>query len=838
MTPPWSEATLNMWRNYFTVALRSIGKSKTYSIANIAGLAIGMAACIMILLYVRYETSYDKWLPHYQRIFQVQTRRHEQGQPVVLSQRSPLPIRDTLAAGFPQIEAVSVVMPGRLLTVRSGQPIYIDAILVDPPFFKIFDFQFIRGSASRALPDVSSIVLTQTEALRQFGTVDVLGRTITEKIGSNSTDYRVTGVIQDVPKNSHFAFGAVFRFDPSMYDGTSTPRDWGNIDQLHYVLLRNASDARSINAALPRWETRTMAPQVIDGRAKSYANMLDFKLVNIANVHLSEAKEGAVTPGGDASTIATFAIIAGLILIIACINFVNLSTARAGQRAREVALRKVVGATRRQLIAQFVGESIVISAIAMLVGLSIVEILVSPFGTFLDADLRLDYFGEQGIWLPIAILTLLVGLLSGLYPAFFLSGFQPGHVLKANRSAGESRGSGRLRTMLVIAQFAVSTGLIICTIVIYAQTRFVQSVDPGYRRVGLIQLQDAFELARGDNYQAFRQQLLAVPGVVSVARTNLGVAAANRSVIEATVPGGPTETEIGFYRVDQDYFTTLGTRLLAGRTFSDERGMDLLPAVADDATGSNQLGDQAINIVINRRAAEQLGYFRPVDAVGKTIETGIDGTTARPSTIIGVIENTRLRSARQEVESLIFSDDPKHTSTILVRYQHAVPSQVMKSVASQWSRFEIDRPFNGAFAEDLVGKLYQQDETRGAVFFGFSILTIGIAALGLFGLAAFLVARRTKEIGIRKVFGARTRDIVHLLVWQFSRPVVLANLIAWPLAWWVMRSWLNGFDERIVLGPGPFVLASVIALSVAIGTVVGHTLRVARANPIHALRYE
>jgi putative ABC transport system permease protein len=828
-----------MWRNYWTVAVRALAKNRTYSIINIAGLAIGMAACILILLYVRYETSYDKWLPNYGRIFQVQTTRREPGQPVTLSQRSPLPLRDTLARAFPAIEAVSVVMPGRLLTIRSGQPIYIDAVLVDPSFFRIFDLHFLRGSASHALPDVSSIVLTQTEALRQFGTLDVLGRTITEKIGSKSTDYRITGVIQDLPKNSHLSFGAVFRFDPSMYEGSPALRDWGNIDQLHYVLLRSGADAALINSELPSWESRVVAPQVVDGAVKAYSKILDFRLVNVAKIHLGEAKVGALTPGVDASTIATFMVVACLILVIGCINFVNMSTARAAQRAREVALRKLVGATRKHLITQFLGESMGIASIAMLIALAIAEILVKPFGAFVDADLALDYFGAGGVLFSAIGLTFLVGLLSGLYPAFFLSRFQPGHVLKANRSAAETPGSGRLRMALVIGQFAVSIALIVCTIIIYSQTKFVQSADPGFRRAGLIQLEDAFELARGDNYQAFRQQVLAVPGMVSVGRTNLGVAAKNKTVVEARTPGSFTDTEIGFYKVDPDYFGTMGTRLLAGRTFSEERGSDLLTqAPATSPSSQTPSVARAANVVINRLAAEQLGYHKPADAIGKTVQLAISGDTFVPSSIVGVIENTRLRTARQELEPLIFADDPSHTNIIVVRYRNAVPSQVMQSVQRLWTRFVPGRPFNGAFAEDLVARLYQQDQTRGAVFFGFSLLTIIIAALGLFGLAAFVTARRTKEIGIRKVFGASTRDIIQLLVWQFSRPVILANIIAWPVAWWLMRSWLNGFDERIPLGPSPFILASLIAVSIAIATVVGHAVKVARANPIHALRYE
>jgi putative ABC transport system permease protein len=831
-----------MWRNYLTVGLRALARHKSYAFINIFGLALGLAACLLILLYVRYETSYDKWLPGSDRIFQVQATWHETGQPITPNQASPLPLRDTIAGGFPGIEAVTIVYPGRLATIRDGQPVYVDAVSVDPSFFDIFRLEFVRGSARTALPNVTSVVLTESEAIKQFGTLDVLGRTITEGSGEQRTDYKVTGVIRDLPRNSHMALATIFRFDPSAFDDVpETFKSWGAMGQYHYVKLRPDVDAARINAALPAWEKKVIPAETVDGRTSSRADIMDLKLVNVADIHLGEAQLTAMTPGNDARTVTTFSIVALLILAMACINFINLSTARAGQRAREVALRKVLGASRRQLIVQFIGESLLLASLAMLIALTLVELATPYLAAYLDMGLRIEYFGANGFLLPALGLILLVGAVGGIYPAFHLSRFQPASVLKANQSASETRGSGRLRTALVVTQFAISIGLIVCTAVVWSQTRFVQTVDPGFEREGLIQVRGGWRLAEGGNYEAFRSELKRAPNIVGVARTNLGVAATNKTII-GVMPSGSTElTEMGFYRVDPDFFPTMGMRLLAGRLLDERHAKDMIvrpPEAAAAAAAGPPLAQRGLNIVVNRRAAKQLGFADPAAALGKQARVGVDGGDPVPSTIVGVVEDTRIRTARDEVEPLIFSYDPTRTSLIVVRYRGAVPSKAMEEVRRAWNRFLPDAPFEGAFAEDLIAEQYERERARTAIFAGFSIFAILIACLGLFGMAAFTTERRTKEIGIRKVVGARIRDIVRLLAWQFSKPVILANLIAWPIAWWAMRDWLNGFDARIALGPGPFVMAGLIALAIAVGTVAGHAFRVARLNPIHALRYE
>jgi putative ABC transport system permease protein len=824
-----------MWRNYLMVGLRSLTKNKAYAVINLFGLALGLAACLLILLYVRYETSYDTWLPDSDRIYQVQATWHEPGQPVSPSQSSPFPVRETIGSGFPQIEAVTVALPGRLQIIRDGQPLYVDELYVDPAFFDIFQLEFVRGSAKSALPNVASIVFTETEALKQFGTTDALGKVVTERTSSGTFDYTVTGVIKDLPKNSHLNLATIARFDPNSFnDVPEAFKGWGRMGQYHYVKLRPGADAQAINEALPAWEKRVVAPQTFGGKTSSQADIMDLNLVPVRDVHLGEAQQNAMTPGNDPRTIATFSIVAVLILVMACINFINLSTARAGQRAREVALRKVLGASRAQLIAQFLGESLLLTAVAMLMALTLVEVTTPWLASYLEISLNHRYFGEGGSFLPALGLLVLVGIAGGLYPAFYLSDFEPARVLKANRSAADPQGSGKLRNILVVSQFAVSIGLIICTAIVYSQARFVETVDPGFEREGLIQVEGGWRIQAAGNYDAAKREISAIPGVVGVARTNLGVAATNKTINAVQVPGASEFLDSGFYRVDTDFFGTMAGRLLSDRHANDQI---VRPAEGQEAQGPS-LQTRGLNIVINRKAASLFGFGTPASAVGRQIGVTIDGGDLVPSIVVGVVGDTRIRTARDEIEPLIFAYDPARITQLIVRYRSTKPAAVLDGLKAAWARFLPDIPFEGTFAEDLIAELYERDRTRAVVFASFAVLAIIISCLGLFGLAAFTTERRTKEIGIRKVLGARIRDIVRLLTWQFSKPVVIANLVAWPIAWWAMRDWLNTFDARIDLGPGPFVMAGLLALAIAIGTVAGHAFKVARLNPIHALRYE
>jgi putative ABC transport system permease protein len=547
-----------------------------------------------------------------------------------------------------------------------------------------------------------------------------------------------------------------------------------------------------------------------------------------------------MTPGNDERTVTTFAVIAILILGMAVVNFTNLATARASQRAREVALRKVLGATRKQLVVQFVSESILIAAASMLVALALVELLVNPFAAFLEADLNLRYLGSGGILLPAIGLTLLVGIVSGLYPAFFLSRFQPAQVLKANRSAAETPGSGRLRAGLVVLQFAVSIGLIICTVVVYGQTVFARSVDPGYKRNNILQVDEIARAQLIPQSETIVERMKRVPGVVAVGRTDIGVATDNNNNTFIQPPGSTKQLLIGQYSVDEGFLDAMGLTMKAGRWFDPNRPMDdMTTPYPPDPSVEKALAARGLNVVLNEYAAKRLGFKSPQDAVGKTVKGQLFGDEAGiPNiTIIGVVADSRFRSIREPIDAIMFRNTNQGQSFMIIRYE-GDPATVRAAVEREWKKITSEVPFNAEFSEDIMGELYEAEDARAKMFAAFSLLAIVIGCLGLFGLAAFTAERRTKEIGIRKVLGARTRDIVRLLVWQFSRPVIIANIIAWPIAWWLMRDWLNGFDDRITLGPTPFIIAALIALAIAIATVVGHAVKIARSNPILALRYE
>jgi putative ABC transport system permease protein len=685
-------------------------------------------------------------------------------------------------------------------------------------------------------------MISRSEAIKRFGTDQVVGRTMTTISKGVARDFRITGVFKDVPKNSSMKINAVERLDFNSFFAKEPQflTCWSCQSGWVYLKLRPGTDVKQLEAQMPAWEKRNIPDEPNGSVNYNPGTDEDWHFVNLKDIHLGKAQGGSMTPGNDERSIATFAVIAVLILAMAVVNFTNLATARASQRAREVALRKVLGATRKQLIVQFVAESILISGVAMLLALALVELLVKPFAAFLDADLALAYLGRDGVLLPAIALTLLVGIISGLYPAFFLSRFQPAQVLKANRSAAETPGSGRLRAALVIAQFAVSIGLIVCTAVIYGQTVFARTVDPGYKRDHILQVDDLNRYQLLNKVPAIVEQMKRVPGVQAVGLTDIGVATDNNNNAGIIVPGTNKQVTIGQYGVDEGFLDAMGLKLLAGRWFDRSRPMDdttfNFPIQKDQEIAYAKRG---INVVLNQYAARKLGFKSPQDAVGKTVQSELfePGTGMATINIIGVVGDTRFRSVRTPIDPIMFSDQHTGPSYMIIRYR-GDPATVEAAVERQWKQFANDVPFQGKFSEDVIRELYKAEDSRAQIFAAFSLLAVIIGCLGLFGLAAFTAERRTKEIGIRKVLGARTRDIVRLLVWQFSRPVIIANIIAWPVAWWLMRDWLNTFDQRIALTPVPFIVAAAIALGIAVATVVGHAVKVARANPIHALRYE
>lgn len=835
-----------MWRNYLIVGIRSLLKSRVYAVVNILGLAIGLAACVLILLYVRYEESYDGWLKGVDQAFQLQTYYHPtpQGGEEMHLQMSSLAAGRALAKDFPQIEKVVYVRGFSPVVIQDGEPSQGLIRMVDGDIFDIIQVPFVKGDERTALNDTHSMVLSESEARRRFGDADPIGKTLTVVDNAGNVDYRITGVFKDIPKNSSFSATIVARFDTDVQlaDRPQALTNWDDQDGWHYVKLRPGADVDAIRAQIPAWEKRNIPDTMTNGQRYNPGDAQDYKLVNLRDIHLGKAQGNAMTPGNDNATVTTFAVIAMLVLGMACVNFVNLATARASQRAREVALRKVLGASPRQLIVQFVGESVLVTLISLLVAFTAVELILPFFNHFLDADIQLHYLGSNGVLLPGIALVLVVGVIGGLYPAIYLSRFEPAKILKANKSAADAQGSGRLRNILVIAQFAVSIALIVCTSVIYTQTVFARTTDAGYRRDGLLQVDNlSFKGVNQQQALSLVDQIRKLPGVRAAAATQIAVAPASNSVTYFALPGNSASFEFGIYGVQDGFFQAMGMRILAGRDFSLNYGRDDATTpfpVNPDA--ERALVARGINIIVTESAARRMGFADAKSAIGKQVsgKLTLPEFGQVPCTIVGVVSDARFRSLREPLQPIVYVMQHNAFRQIAVRYAGVTPNVVRDSIEQVWRRTVADVPFKTSFADDLVRSQYERETARGQLFAAFATLAVVIGCLGLFGLAVFTAARRTKEIGIRKVLGARTFDIVRLLVWQFSRPVLIANLIAWPIAWWLMRDWLNGFDTRITLGPTPFAVAGALTLGIALATVAGHAIRVARTNPINALRYE
>jgi putative ABC transport system permease protein len=835
-----------MFRNYLTVGLRALAKNKTYAFINIVGLALGLAAAVMILLYVRYEMSYDASLPGADRAFQLQTyyKADKRGSEAMPMQMTEFVAGRALAKDFPQVEKITYVRSEEPVVLQDGVAKVTDDVrIVDSNIFDILQFPFVRGNPAHVLDDNNSLAISESEAIRRFGTINVIGKTLTLELNSGNTDYRITGVFKDIPKNSQFAANIVARVDPNTEFGQlqGFMTSWGSQGGWYYVKLRPGASAQAINAQLSAWKKRNIPDDVTNGERFNQGDIQDFALVNVRDVHLGKGKKFGIRPANDKRVVLTFGLVALMVLGMACVNFTNLATARASQRAREVALRKVLGATRAQLIGQFIGESILVAAIAMLIALALAELLLPSFNTFLNAQITLTYFGRDSVLPYLLGLVLLVGAAGGVYPAFYLSRFEPARVLRANKSAADAQGSGVLRNVLVVGQFAVSIALIICTIVIYAQTIYARTADQGYQREGLFQVSNLD--AQGVDKVAMRMvdQIRRLPGVQAAAATGIAIKPNNNNNTSVFLPGSNASIGLGNYVVQAGFFRAMGMKLLAGRDFDENRPRD-------DATvpfpvnmdAERAFAARGANAIISESAAHRLGFRTPQEAIGKNLSGALSVREVGlvPITVIGVVQDARFRSMHDPLQPILFVAARSGFTHIDIRYAGIAPNTLRDEVQGVWSRLLPQVPFQADFADDLLRDEYKADTAQGQLFAGFAVLSVVVGCLGLFGLASFTAERRTKEIGIRKVLGARTRDIVKLLVWQFSRPVLIANMIAWPVAWWLMRDWLNKFDARVGLGPTPFLLAGGLALAIAIATIASHAFRVARANPILALRYE
>lgn len=824
-----------MFRNYLTVALRNLIRQKLYSVITIAGLAVGLACVMFIVLFVRDELSYDKWLSGTENLYRLEITVLAPGRPPQGFATVPYLLPQAMREQIPEISGFTrFSVQGTTVTV-DGRQFFDQIVVAEPNLFRVIKLPFISGDPRQALSQPESVVLSESTARKYFGSANPVGRVLSVAKPSCAADdaacrdgtipLTVTGVFNDIPHNSQLAAALVIP-NTSAADQISqgAKQNWLTNGGYGYVTLAPGARPQTVLAKLTPILDRALAGKMrqlnINLRG---SQIMPVTLTPFTAVHLASSPFSLnLTPPGSSATIEGVTAIGVLLMLVACFNFMNLATARATLRAREIALRKTVGARRRQLVAQFLGEAVLMAVVALVLALAMVEILLPTFDGFLERPIAFNYLTDCGPLALILVIAVGAGLLSGSYPAIVLSGFRPASILRA--SGGGRVGSGRLRTILVVAQFAVSIGLGTAALVVFRQIDYARKLDLGFRHDNVIVV-DAGRLTPSGR-DSFAQLLRAQPGVVATAQSNDVPFTTNQALDIGQLSGQPDSVVLNQVIIGPDFASLYDIPVISGRMFAEDRGEDRFKSGLDP-------GNDGRSIMVNEAAAARFG-FTPEQIVGKTVIWN----NAAHVQVIGVLRNSKFRGAREPVKPVVYLYDPNDLSQISVRIRPEGLKDTATFIDKTWHSLAANTAVRRFFLDDTVGALYRTDERQGRMFGIFVGIAIVIACLGLFGLAAFTAGRRTREIGIRKAFGARTRDVALLLLWQFSVPVVIANLIAWPLAGYYLRGWLDGFAYRITLSPLYFIAVGITALIIAWATVGMHALRVARANPIHALRHE
>jgi len=813
-----------MLKNYLKIALRNIRKHKAYSFINISGLAVGMACTLLILLWVQDELSFDRFHANAKTLFRVEQDQNFGGQGTFHVYVTPYPMGPGLKEGIPEIkDTARVARPGTLL-IRYGEKAFFETATAaaDPSFLWMFTFPLVRGRAETALSEPRSLVLSEDLAKKYFGSEDPMGKAVTV---NNAYAFTVTGVMKNMPENSSLRAELAVPFDFVKELGQYID-SWGNNNILTWVQLYKGSSVSAANQKITRlvWD-RTLQeirsdpetmkriekdPEAMK-RLNSYAGP-QFMLMPLTDIRL-HAYFGFGQQFGTAQYVGTFAAIALFVLLIACINFMNLATARSANRAKEVGLRKVVGAFRRNIAGQFYGESIMTTFLAVMVSLGLVILLLPAFNNLSAKKLPLAALLDWKFILGILAVASITGVVSGSYPAAFLSSFHPVRVLKGSLNAGAR--SALFRKTLVVIQFGLSILLLIGTGVVYRQLEYMRNKKLGYDKEHLIYLP-----LRGDTpktYAALKEELLNNSEILGVTGTHQPPTSIGSNGWGADWDGKDPEKRvlIGQAFTDFDYPETLKIEMAAGRPFSKAFSMD-----------------QGRTFLVNEEVPKLMG-IDAASAVGKRFKyMGVDGT------IVGVMKNYHYQPVQNAIEPLAIIVNQANIRYAIVRLRAGDIPASIETVKSAWKKVNPLYPLDYVFFDQDFGRMFQSDERMGTLLKYFAALAVIIACLGLFGLASFTAEQRTKEIGVRKVLGASVAGIILLLSKEFAKWVVIANVFAWPVGFFVMRKWLQGFAYRTGIAWWLFALAGAGALVVAMVTVSVQAFKAARANPVNALKYE
>lgn len=806
-----------MLKNYLVAAIRNLFRDRAYAAINICGLALGFAAVTLIGLFVRDELSYDRAYPHSERTFRVLVE-------IKGATRTLLAVSDgkfarSLELDFPEVEFATRLRPGggtiRQQSVEITTPMY----RADPTFFRMFPPQVMAGDADAALRKPDTLVMTERFAQQLFGRVNVVGEAV--ELDRQQT-MNVGAVIKNLPPNTHFSYDVI----------ASTKQ--GELSQASnvytYVRLRSGADVRKINTRMPEFSQRHFG--AILGTEDVFKR-IDLKLIALSDLHFLPPSVAEMKTPSDRRTVDAMIVIGLLILFVAVSNFVSMMTARSARRAIEVGVRKAVGATRRQIVVQFLGECLFYTGLAFGIAMIAVEIVLPGLNGFLQKEMAFDYVRDPRLGAAILAAWLIVALAAGAYPALVLSLFRPVAVLKGVLAL--PGGPGRLRNAMVMLQFATLVTLIVSTLTVQHQTRF--AIEDQLRVPG-----DQLFVTFAPCTAGFRDIAMRIPGVREASCVSPSALGTDRgSATFALQTGGVLNLNAA--HVGTTFFDLFGIRPLAGRLFDEQHGEDNLLA-RDAATTDNP------SIILNESAARALGYANPSTAVGVTRywnRISLHGSRpdgqyyqldAQASQVVGVVADVPLGSIRKAIEPTVYFVNPNMSFMLVLKLDGKAIPETMRALETEWKKATAGSPFRGQFMSQIVNERYADILRQTKLFAAFSAIAIIVASLGLLGLAVFTAQRRTREIGLRKVMGASRSDILRFIAWQFARPVLIANLVAWPVAWFFMRRWLDGFAYHVDLGPLTFLLASALALSIALITVTGHAIMVSRARPVEALRYE
>ncbi len=803
-----------MFRNYLKITYRNLIKHKAFSFINITGLAIGIACCTLITMFVIDELSFDVYHEKVDNIYRVCCQIDSEE---LKGAYSPPPLMQAMLDDFPEVEyaaRISLWPRNRLVSYKEKSFLEKGIIFADSSIFNVFSLNVTQGDPDKALTRPFTIAITESIAKKYFGDDNPIGKHLV--VGTYKGNYEITAVLEDCPSNSHFQYDIIASI---ITTANAWNTSWGGLSYFTYIVLQDGILPSRLEEKFPDFIRRHHDPELYEELTQNDKSYYGYFLQPLKDIHLSSGINDDLSKRGNPTYVYVFSCIALFIFLIACINYINLSTALYIKRSKEVGLRKTIGSTRKQIIQQFIIESIVISSISVCIATVIVELILPFLNNFTGKNLSFNLFGDYYI-IPVLLGFIFIsGILSGSYPAFYISSFKPIEVLKG-RFIRKNRLGLTLRHTLVIFQFAISILIIICTVIIYNQLRFVQRSELGFNKDNILVIHRGYSL--GDNYGNFRRELLQHPEILNISNSE-------------SIPGRhfePNSHQMEGTQISEKttLFTTYGDD-----NFADLFGLEILQG----RYFSRDFDYEENSVIINETAAQKLGLENPIGT--KFYKRFGNAKEGEFVTVVGVVKDVNFSSLHNLIEPMIIrflSDNQGYVryTSLKIRPEHV--RKTLQLIETKWKKFTEDQPFEYTFLDDDLNALYLTDVKTGQTIALFSVLSILVACLGLFGLASYTTEQRIKEVGVRKVLGASIEQIVRLLSSDFLKWVFLANLIAWPIAWYAMNKWLQTFAYRTSINIGVFLFSGLIALTIAFLTVSFKTIKAANSNPVKSLKYE